>query len=375
MDGSVLLLILVVVAIVFVAFYANGRKSSGQASPRERRARGDETRTRDASRAADATRIAQDMRGMKTSRVADAVEILDDLGRITPGYRQYCELVGTSMRDGGVVAPYSKQEVAYYDVRCYRVERRDDRDVETLVAREKSVKPLWFTDGSSDERVRVDVASFGDDMTLVTAMDHVEGPDSDFARAFAGAPAVSAQRDEDAGRAGRDAGREASPASGRAGFATGMPGGLQDFLAGVDPRVLEDMRDFARRGGRGSDLAEIGGALLGAGIGALVNSLGSQPGRPGTPSSQPVNYPTQQPSPNYPTQRPAQYQGELRGYRLVEDVVPLGSPVFCLGELYRMGGELCMGRSIAAENPSSYFATKPEAEVIKNLQRSGGARA
>ena len=55
--------------------------------------------------------------------------------------------------------------------------------------------------------------------------------------------------------------------------------------------------------------------------------------------------------------------------------MPLGSPVFCLGELYRMGGELCMGRSIAAENPSSYFATKPEAEVIKNLQRSGGARA
>ena len=272
MDGSVLLLILVVVAIVFVAFYVNGRKSSGQASPRERRGRGDEARTRDASRAADATRIAQDMRGMKTSRVADAVEILDDLGRITPGYRQYCELVGTSMRDGGVVAPYSKQEVAYYDVRCYRIERRDGRDVETLVAREKSVRPLWFTDDSSDERVRVDVASFGDDMTLVTAMDHVEGPDSDFAHAFAGAPAVSTRRDEDAGR---DAGREASPASGRAGFATGMPGGLQDFLAGVDPRVLEDMRDFARRGGRGSDLAEIGGALLGAGIGALVNSLGS----------------------------------------------------------------------------------------------------
>ena len=57
----------------------------------------------------------------------------------------------------------------------------------------------------------------------------------------------------------------------------------------------------------------------------------------------------------------------LRGYRLVEDVVPLNSPIYCIGELYHAGTDVYIGRSVATEYPSSYFATRPEAEVIAAL--------
>ena len=60
-------------------------------------------------------------------------------------------------------------------------------------------------------------------------------------------------------------------------------------------------------------------------------------------------------------------QSTFRGYRLVEDVVPLGSPVYCIGELYHHGTDVYMGRSLATDYPTSYFATKPEVEVLATL--------
>ena len=55
------------------------------------------------------------------------------------------------------------------------------------------------------------------------------------------------------------------------------------------------------------------------------------------------------------------------GYRLVEDIVPLNSPVYCIGEIYRQGTNVYMGRSTSEEYPTYYFATKPETEVIASL--------
>ena len=40
--------------------------------------------------------MAEDIKAIKTGRVADQIEILDDLGKTSENYRQYCELVGTS---------------------------------------------------------------------------------------------------------------------------------------------------------------------------------------------------------------------------------------------------------------------------------------
>ena len=52
------------------------------------------------------------------------------------------------------------------------------------------------------------------------------------------------------------------------------------------------------------------------------------------------------------------------GYRLVENVVPLSSPIYCIGEIYHNGNDIYMGRSLAKDYPTSYFATKPESEVL-----------
>ena len=57
----------------------------------------------------------------------------------------------------------------------------------------------------------------------------------------------------------------------------------------------------------------------------------------------------------------------FRGYRLVEDVVPLGSPIYCIGEIYHHGTDVYMGRSLAAKYPTSFFATRPETEVLASL--------
>ena len=60
-------------------------------------------------------------------------------------------------------------------------------------------------------------------------------------------------------------------------------------------------------------------------------------------------------------------QPVFRGYRLVEDVVPMGSPIYCIGEIYHHGTDVYMGHSLAEGYPTSYFATRPESEVLAAL--------
>ena len=57
----------------------------------------------------------------------------------------------------------------------------------------------------------------------------------------------------------------------------------------------------------------------------------------------------------------------FRGYRLVENIVPLGSPIYCIGEIYRHGTDVYMSRSLAKDYPTSFFATKPESEVLSAI--------
>ena len=135
-------------------------------------------------RAQNPEKIVEDVRMTQTSRIADAIQILDDLGAASPGYRHYCELIGQSQATGGVTAPYSQRQVAYYDLRCYRIEVRGGQDVETLVAHERSIDPFYFRDSSGDNRVYVDLDSFGSHVILVNSTNRVEGPNSDFSKKF-----------------------------------------------------------------------------------------------------------------------------------------------------------------------------------------------
>ena len=374
---------------------------------------------------ANPSQIVEDIKMTQTTQTTDAVQILDDLGEASPGYRHYCELVGTSQTSGGVMAPYSKREVAYYDLRCYRIESREGRDVETLIAHEKSIDPFYFTDNSGEQRIHVDLDSFGSHVILVNSTNRVEGPNSDVSDALnqamakhgaGSSPRVSfSARALDAAETGANwlagatewtrrglaqaawkagqfgstffgyqpafayagAGFDASPVldtekgsvkfmggpddsgpigrkrgMGRGGFTVGFgsyPPGLDSFLGGAlsGGRMGGYGGPFIY-GGRGSSVTE---TLLGVGLGMLLSGINT--------TAQTTSY---QPA----TQAP---RDSFRGYRIIEDVVPLGCPIYSLGEIYRTGTDVHIGKSVSASYPSSFFACKHEAEVIEHLSK------
>ena len=385
-------------------------------------------------RATDPGKIVEDVRMMQTSRVVDAIQVLDELGEANPGYRHYCELIGNAQKTGGVTAPYSKRQVAYYDLRCYRMEVRNGQDVETLVAREKSIDPFFLEDGTSGEPVYIDLESFGDHCILVNATNRVEGPKSDFSKRFSdamgavdgrtatGVPGVMAftglaaqwigevkdrivqgariclsilsskglvPAEAPAGATSGLSGKVASDKRANVAFAYGYPGG-PGYPGGMGrppmpptgrrpgypygtggarpgypygtsgmPRgavtFLGPTINSGYLGGpryhKNDDLEDAMSTLLGMGIGALIGSLSTAETR----------------TSGYGTATNVESINGFRGYRIIEDVVPLGCPIYALGEIYRNGREVHIGRSVSTSYPSSYFATKPEAEVIAAL--------
>ena len=350
------------------------------------------------ARATNPDQIVEDVKMTQTSRIVDAIQILDDLGGTSPGYRHYCELVGQSQPTGGVIAPYSQREVAYYDLRCYRIEVRGGVDVETLVAHEHSIDPFYFRDASGDNRVYVDLDSFGKHVILVNSTNRVEGPNSDFAKKFSsvigaarqnsatGVPGVMAaarsaierggnvmsgvragQRPPQGGQRppqygqrppqyGQPRPQYGKPRPPQGGYYTGsgFPPDLSIFLG---PSVGSSHLGgpYYHKNDPTSAALE---TLVGMSLGALVGSLtsASQP----RPQSSP--YATNRPDPTSVSS-----VNGFRGYRIIEDVIPLNSPIYALGEIYRNGPDVYIGRSVAPEYPSSYFATRPEAEVIAAL--------
>lgn len=403
------------VAAVIVFIIQRIRKSSAKTSV--------VPTTQQASKPTNASQIVEDIKMTQTTSTTDAVNILDDLGDASPGYRHYCELIGTSQTSGGVIAPYSKREVAYYDLRCYRIESRDGRDVETLIAHEKSIDPFYFTDASGDQRIYVDLNSFENNVILINSTNRVEGANSEVSQALNNAmaqhgagssPRVSfSARALDAATVGANwlAGAAEWTRRGLAqavyalrGVANLHLGGMQPAFVGaaagmgcdlapVAPEkgkvMFSDDDDDYRRGpkrggftvsfgsypphldsflggalsgghmsgyggpfiyggGRGSTVTE---TLLSVGLGMLLSSLN-----------------TTKPQTSY-TQVTPQPKDSFRGYRIIEDVVPLSSPIYSLGEIYRTGSEVHVGKSVSESYSSSYFACKHEAEVIQHLTK------
>ncbi len=389
-DFTAFLFFIVAAAIIVYLIRSNRSSSAPQA--------------KQATAAQTKDQMAYDIKATKTSRIVDAIEILDELGSISQGHRQYCELVGTSEASSGIIAPYSKREVAYYDIRCYRIESKGGIETETLIAHETSIDPFYFKDGSCDTPVYVDIKSFGKNVILVNSTNHIEGPNSEFSRAASdhlttsspsgGAMAIVGELRERAdilgvearrlldwllpvpeaglalagagadgstlpvqgglmfaqSRGGRPGGRPPINANRGYGYGYGVPRGLGDFMGGYgSSRAPGGYGVPYPSYGYGSGLGDL---MLNIGLGALLGTLSAA----GT---------SQAPARDTTVRTP---QTTLRGYRLVEDVVPLNSPIYCIGELYRVGTDVYMGRSIDDNYPTSYFATKPEAEILAALK-------
>ena len=138
-DDFLLMLIFFFMTVLIIGFMRRAMTSSRTSSSD---ASGSSTAK---PQAVPKNQMAEDIKATKTSQVADAVSILDDLGSTSSNYRHYCELVGTSMASSGVIAPYSKREVAYYDIKCYRIDARyGGGQEETLIAHEHSFDPFFF---------------------------------------------------------------------------------------------------------------------------------------------------------------------------------------------------------------------------------------
>ena len=121
----------------------------------------------------------------------------------------------------------------------------------------------------------------------------------------------------------------------------GMPQHLGDFMG-------PSHQPYVMGGGYTTRPTNMSGAdiLLGMSLAALLNSMST----------------TQQPVMQTTT------VDTFRGYRLVENIVPLGSPIYCIGEVYKHGTDIYMSRSLAKDYPTSYFATKPESEVLSAIE-------
>ena len=445
MDFDTLFLIICVATIAFVFF---GMRSSASASAPEPKG------TSSSSTGSKRVQMVEDIKMTKTSRIVDQVSILDELEQTTPGFRQYCELIGTSQREGGVIAPYSRKQVAYYEIRCYRIENRGSGDVETLVAHEKSFDPFYFKDNSCDTPIYVDINSFGDNIMLVNSTNHIEGPNSDFAKAVDGSTSSTASAQTSTYGSSYIVGEIASGivhGFGRARDAVvaGLKPLTQPALAlavagaGAPPTAPANVMFASGKGGLSSGLdkfAKAGGAMMpgsSASERKAAKAHAQAPGSAGPGSgkgrsndrgvvSVNVNVPaglgsflgnghvyggySSVPRPRPHTSQPYQVhtyrrtgmgdvmsemitgmvlssvldsmahsttttttvssstpQNVFRGYRLVEDVVPMGSPIYCIGEIYHHGTDVYMGHSLAEGYPTSYFATRPESEVLAAL--------
>ncbi len=426
-DDLFILVVLIVIVVAVISFMRRQKSSTGSESTTTSTPSGQvgDTLTLTESQAG---KMREDIRYIQTSTVADQVSILDELRETSPDYRQYCELVGTTMPKSGVIAPYSKREVAFYNVRCYRVENVNGREIETLVAHESSVDPFYFTDASSETPVYIDIATFGANCLLVNSCNHIEGPGSDFTKALkanikssggmgtataavarameplhnltlvpsrvirnllgwiylpqpayalAGAGACGTWQmpvpSDDAplsrrimqahGKGGGHLGNIGGFGSGNLGHGSGFgggfggpsggfpldgfPGGFGEFLGNATP---------SHNYGHSSNNSGAGDILLGIGLSALLNSLSS--------AAQHAS----QANTGGPQHQQPQKDQSFRGYRLVEDVVPLNYQVYCIGEIYRNGTQVHMGRSLSKEHTTYFFATKPEAELLFDLE-------
>lgn len=377
-----------------------------------------------AKNAGDMSEAEQEMRYMRPTPVQDATEIVDELDAQSMGYRHYVELNGTSGTDEQIIGPYSKREVAYYEVKCYQVTRTNSGTEEKLLAHEKSITPFWLKDGSGDNKVYVDMDSFGSDVMLINSCNRMEGPKSEFAQQALGLTsskttpfgvAINCAADEtiervtpggllhgfaegvqgifDPGRAFKKMQASSAPALALAG--AGGYGQVSTSTRLADTR-LSDAYDADSRSYRDNVLFAHGPGRPVGGGGFPGGGFGGGGHRPGG------RVPDFGGFGGFGGGRPPMGGGTdmgdligglviggimasllsqsnegdrvnpetFMGYRIVENIIPANSQVFTIGDLYKNGDRYYIGRSTNSEAKKSYFSARPEEEVIASMKKS-----
>lgn len=142
------------------------------------------------------TSKAQEMQFQQTSCIKDVLDIIGDLLDLDQNYRHYSEVKGhLHSVSHDVEAPFSQRRVAYYENTLYSVSEethteRDDEGntrtvtnkVEKVISNEKSPVEIYLSDDSSEEKVYIDMESFGGNIDLMSGADRFESKNSSWVR-------------------------------------------------------------------------------------------------------------------------------------------------------------------------------------------------
>lgn len=128
-----------------------------------------------------------EIQSVETSKIADAIDIVDSLSATDSNYRHYVELKGNIFTKEKVIAPFTEREAAYYEDVTYAVsevvEHYTDSDgnrrtrtekKEEKISHERSMVPVYMRDDSYAEGICIDVESFGAEADLQSGCDRME---------------------------------------------------------------------------------------------------------------------------------------------------------------------------------------------------------
>lgn len=128
-----------------------------------------------------------EIQSMETSKIADAIEIVNTLSETDSNYRHYVELKGNIFTKEKVIAPFTEREAAYYEDITYAVSeevhhytdddghhRTNTQKKEEKLSHEHSMVPVYMKDDSYAQGICVDIESFGAEADLQSGCDRME---------------------------------------------------------------------------------------------------------------------------------------------------------------------------------------------------------
>jgi hypothetical protein len=128
-----------------------------------------------------------EIRFAQTTSIGELTSILTENAKAgLEGYRHYVELKGLAEKDTSQRAPFSEDEVAYYDADLYQIFEETEtftdntgshqriKKNESLITRQKSIAPIALKDGQTDDKVYIDISQSGLQLDTLKTMDKFE---------------------------------------------------------------------------------------------------------------------------------------------------------------------------------------------------------
>jgi hypothetical protein len=128
-----------------------------------------------------------EIRFMQTTSISELISILTENAKAgLEDYRHYVELKGQTEKDTTQKAPFSENEVAYYNANLYQVFEETEtftdntgshqrlKKSESLITNQKSTGPIALKDAQSGDKVYIDISQSGLQLDTLKTLDKFE---------------------------------------------------------------------------------------------------------------------------------------------------------------------------------------------------------